>query len=115
MYNQRVIGILMVLAATLIASISQILLKHSANADHKSRCAEYLNIFVVLGYGLLLATTVINVFALRRIPLSMAVALDASGQVFVPILSCLFLREHLNIRKMLGMAVIIIGICIFAM
>lgn len=66
MYNQRVIGILMVLAATLIASISQILLKHSANADHKSRCAEYLNIFVVLGYGLLLATTVINVFALRR-------------------------------------------------
>ena len=114
MYNQRVIGILMVLAATLIASISQVLLKHSANAGHKSRCAEYLNIFVVLG-GLLLATTVINVFALRRIPLSMAVALDASGQVFVPILSCLFLREHLNKRKILGMAVIITGICIFAM
>ncbi len=114
MHNQRVIGILMVLAATLIASISQILLKYSANADHKSRCAEYLNIFVVLGYGLLLATTVINVFALRRIPLSMAVALDASGQVFVPVFSCLFLHERLNSKKILGMATIITGICIFA-
>ena len=114
MYNQRVIGILMVLAATLIASISQILLKHSANADHKSRCAEYLNIFVVLGYGLLLATTVINVFALRSIPLSMAVALDASGQVFVPILSYLFLHECPNWRKILGMATIIVGICMFS-
>jgi len=115
MDNQKIIGIGMVLAATLIASVSQILLKRSANAAHKSRYAEYLNIFVILGYGLLLATTVINVFALRRIPLSMAVALDASGQVFVPVLSCLFLHERLNRRKILGMTVIIVGICIFAM
>lgn len=67
-----------------------------------------------MGYFLLFGTTIINVFALRWVPLSLAVVLDASGQVFVPVLSRLFLNEQITRKKALGMAVIIVGIFVFS-
>ena len=114
MDDRQILGAALILGATLLASVSQVLLKRSANMQHAARYAEYLNVFVISGYFLLFCTTIINVFALRWVPLSLAVALDASGQIFVPLLSRIFLGEDICRKKILGMVVIIIGISIFS-
>ncbi len=101
------------LGSALIASVSQILLKKSAGRNHMTKLREYLNTLVISGYALLFCTTFINVLALRWVPLTLASALDASGQIFVPILSFLVLGEKISSRKLLGMAIIFIGILIF--
>ena len=115
MIYEYLFGILFVLGATLISSISQILLKKSADCQYTAKYTEYFNRLVIAGYTLLLCATFINVFALRWIPLSLAMALDASGQVFVPLMSYFFLREKMNRKKCIGMLIIIVGILIFSL
>lgn len=107
------LGVLLILGSVILAGVSQILLKISARRNYSSGLAEYLNPFVISGYFLLLTTTFLNLLALRWVPLSLASGLGASGQVVVPVLSFLILKEKISRRKMLGMALIIVGILIF--
>ncbi len=111
-YNY-VLGISLILLATFIASVSQIMLKKSAQQKYASQITEYVNPLVIGGYMLLLGTTLISVFALRFIPITLAAALDSTGQIFVPVLSFLILKEHINRRKLLGMVIILIGLMVY--
>lgn len=113
MKYEQLAGVGLMLGAALLAAISQILLKKSANRSYMTKMEEYLNPLVIGGYALLFCTTWISVLALRWLPLSMASALDVVGQIFVPALSFFALGERINRRKLLGMAVIVAGILIF--
>lgn len=103
----------MLLGGSVIASLSQILLKYAAGKRYTAKLNEYFNPFVICGYTLFLGTTFINVCALRFVPLSLASALDTAGQIFVPFFSYLILKEKVSRKKLGGMAVIIIGILMF--
>ena len=65
-----------------------------------------------LGYNCLCHLCVI---ALRFISLSLSTALAATGQVFVPLLSWLILKERISVQKALGMVAIIVGIIVFTL
>lgn len=106
-------GILLILFGVVIASLSRILLKYAAGIQYVTKISEYCNLYVVGGYMLFLITTFINVYALRFLPLSLASALDASGQVFVPLFSCFILKENINKKKLRGMFIIVVGILLF--
>ena len=107
------LGVSLILLATFITAVSQIMLKKSAQKTYKEQIAEYVNPLVIGGYILLLGTTLISVLALRFIPMTLAAALDSTGQIFVPMLSFLILKERINRQKLIGMAVIIIGLVIY--
>ena len=109
------IGIAFVLGSTSISAVSQVLLKVSARKKYASIWLEYMNPFVIIAYGLYFITTILSVQALRYIPLTLSTAFDASGQIFVPVMSYLFLQEKISKRKCLGMGIIILGIIIFAL
>ena len=109
------LGVGLVLTGTFITAISQIMLKKSAQHNYNNQLAEYINPLVVGGYALLLGTTLITVLALRYIPMSLAAALDSTGQIFVPVLSFLILKEHINRQKLIGMLIIILGLVIYFM
>ncbi len=113
MDRELLTGILILLGGVVIASLSQILLKYAAERQYDDKRSEYFNPFVIGGYALFLGVTFLNVYALRFIPLSLASALDASGQIFVPLFSWLILKERISWEKMKGMAVIIFGILLF--
>lgn len=113
MGSKQIIGSLMMLGSVFAASVSQVLLKKSAMTNCSGQLREYLNPLVASGYALLLCTTLVNVLALRWIPLSLASALDASGQIFVPLLSGLVLKEAISRQKLVGMLTIGVGILIF--
>jgi drug/metabolite transporter (DMT)-like permease len=102
------------LTGTFVSAASQILLKLSATQKHKGIIAEYLNVKVVSAYIFFFGATLCTVFSYRWMPLSWGAILDSFGYFFITILSILFLKERLTIKKVSGMIVIILGVILYA-
>ncbi len=101
--------------AVFVASVSQILLKQSAQSEHKNFIYKFLNWRVILGYVLLLGTTVINVFAYRGVELKVTPMIESTGIIWVTILAACFLGERPTKRTLLSIAVTIVGIIVFSL
>ena len=115
MENKIMIGVIFVLCAQIVTAISQVLLKKAAGKTYSVWWRSYANPFVIIAYSLFVVTTLLNIIALRYVPLSLSAALAASAQIFVPVLSFLCLRERISKRKLSGMAIIVLGIIIFSL
>lgn len=109
------ISYLLAFLAVFVASVSQILLKQSAQREHKNIIFKFLNWRVILGYALLFGTTVINVFAYRGVELKVTPVIDATGIIWVTVLAALLLGERPTKRAILSIAVTIVGIIIFSL
>lgn len=53
-------------------------------------------------------------YTLKVVPLSMAAILEASGYIFVTVLSRIFLKERISRQKLAGLMVIMIGLLIYS-
>lgn len=96
-----------------VASMAQIVLKKSAKKEHTNLIKEYLNLNVILGYGMLFGSTFITIYALSQIELSLGAALESLGYIFVAILSYIFLKEKSTMKQIIGYACIICGVLLF--
>ncbi len=105
--------IVLFLTAVFITSISQIILKMSANKKHGNIIKEYLNVPVISAYGLFFSATFITVFSYTYLPLSTGVVLGATGYLWVSLFGVLWLKEKINKKKIFGLLLIIVGIFIF--
>ncbi|MCM1054520.1 MAG: DMT family transporter [Bacteroides sp.] len=105
----------LIIGGALISSFSQILLKKSAQKTYESKIKEYLNPLVIIAYVLFFGCTFLGMYALKVVPLSMSPILEASGYVFVAILSYIFFKEKLTKKQLIGMALIISGIVIYTL
>ena len=106
-------GIAIFLGSVLVASISQIMLKKSADRKYDRWIDEYLNFRVIFAYGLFFLSSLLTVYAYKFVPLSLGPVLEASGYVFVSVMGYFILKEKIGKRKFLGLVVIIAGIVIF--
>ena len=106
-------GIAIFLGSVLVASISQIMLKKSADRKYDRWIDEYLNFRVIFAYGLFFISSLLTVYAYKFVPLSLGPVLEASGYVFVSVMGYFILKEKIGKRKFLGLVVIIAGIVIF--
>ncbi len=100
-------------SAVLISSISRIFLKKAANREYKNIVREYLNPYVILGYGLLFGSTILMIFSYKGVAFKNGPVIEALGFVLVVIWGKIFLKEKITIRKLIGNLVIIFGIIIF--
>lgn len=107
------IYILVFLLSVLVSSLSQILLKKSADKQYKDIISEYLNLKVISAYLLFFLSTIITVVAYKHVSLSMGAILEASGYIFVTILGRIFLKEKITRRKITGLSVILLGLIVF--
>ena len=105
--------VLIFLVSVFISSVSQILLKTSANKIYDSKIKEYLNIKVIFAYGIFFLSSLITVYAYKFVPLSFGGILESSGYIFVTILGYIFLHEKINKKKIFGLLIIMIGIILF--
>lgn len=103
---------LMVLSVV-IAAVSQLLLKISANKKHDSFIKEYLNPYVITGYGLLFCSTILTILAFKGIDYRNGPVIESLGYLFVLVLCKIFLKEKINLKSILGNFVIILGIVIY--
>ncbi len=99
--------------SVLIASMSQVLLKKSTMNTHRSVLGEYLNRYVLLGYGLLFASMLLTVYAYSGMPYKNGPVIESLGNVLVLVLGYYVFGERISVRKLVGIACIIIGIFIF--
>lgn len=111
--SKETLYILIFILSVMVASVSQILLKTSADREYEKWYQEYLNVKVIIAYGMFFISTVITVLAYKYVPLSLGPVLESTGYIFVALLGYFVLKEKIPARKMLGMIVIIIGIVIF--
>ncbi len=93
-----------------ISSVSQIILKSSADKKYDNKLLEYLNPRVIIAYGIFFLATLVTVYAYKGIPLSLGPILETTGYLWVSLLGYFILKEKISRRKMLGLAVVIIGI-----
>lgn len=97
-----------------ISSVSQIVLKKSAQKEYTNKIREYLNVRVIFAYMIFFGATLCSILAFKSIPLSLGPILESAGYIFVAVLSWLFLKEKITKKKMLGLALIVIGIIVYA-
>ncbi len=103
------------LVSVFISSVSQIMLKKSAQKKYSSKIKEYLNPFVIIAYILFFGCTLVSMYALKVVPLSMSPVIETAGYIFVALLSFLFLKEKLTKKQLTGMVLIIVGIVVFSL
>ena len=113
--SELTVYICIFIVSVFLSSVSQIMLKLSAQKSYGSRLKEYLNPLVIVAYVLFFGCTLITLYALKVVPLSMSPVLEASGYIFVAALSRIFLKEKISKKKMLGLGVIICGILVYSL
>ena len=109
------ISYLLAFSSVFVASVSQILLKQSAQMEHKNVILKFLNWRVIVSYGLLLGTTVINVFAYRGVELKVTPMIESTGIIWVTILAVCFLKEKPTRSAVLSILITIFGIIVFSL
>lgn len=103
-------GVIIYLVTPLVSAVSQLILKKAADNPKYTGLRFYLNPPVILAYALFFGCMLLNVFALRTLDLTVASVLEASGYLYVMLLSYFFLKEKITRRKLIGNLVIVLGI-----
>lgn len=108
------ISVCVLLFSVLISAISQIILKKAANKTYKNTIAEYVNPMVIGAYGMFFLSTLLTMFALKYVPLSLQPILESTSYLYVTVLGYFFLKERFTKRKAAGLALILVGILVFS-
>jgi drug/metabolite transporter (DMT)-like permease len=99
----------------LISSLSQILLKKSANESDDTFFQMYFNWRVILAYTIFFISTIISLIAYKYIPLSFGVVIEVTEYAFIALFSYLLLKERISKSKLTGLILIVLGVIIFTL
>ena len=105
--------VFLLILAVLVSSISQIILKKSSSKTYDSVLKEYLNVYVITGYVLMVISTVLVVLGLKGVPYKNEPIIESLGYLFVMILSNRLLGEKITKKKVLGNVLILVGIAVY--
>ena len=103
---------LFAIAAVLISSASQVLLKKKANKAPKRFLDKFLNAPVILSYILLFSSMLLNSLALRRMDMAVLPCITATSFLWIMLLSAIFLGEKPTKRKIVGVGMILLGVIV---
>lgn len=108
--------VILLIVSVIVASFAQILLKKSSMRTYSSRIREYLNAYVIIGYGMMFLSLFMTMIAYKgfknfaNVPL-----LESLGYAVVMVLGYFFFKEKITLRKVLGIALILGGIFVYNM
>lgn len=107
------IYMLVMFLAVSAASISQLLLKKSAMKTYASIIKEYVNPLVIGGYAILILSMFLTIYAYSGMDYKNGPIIESFGNVIVLVLGYLFFREKLRMKKLIGIALIMVGMAVF--
>jgi len=99
--------------SVVLAALSQVLLKKSALKEHEGFLKEYLNPYVIGGYGLTGISMLLTIFAFRGMEYKNGPIIESLGFVLVMFFGLFIFKEKLTKRKLIGTGLILCGIFIF--
>lgn len=112
--SKTVLYSLILLAGVFISAVSQVMLKKAAQKEYDSPIKEYLNPLVISAYALFFGTTLLSMIAYKEIPLSLGPILEATSYIYITAFGVLLFKEKLDRRRVLSLALIILGIAVYA-
>lgn len=104
---------LILIASVMVASFAQVLLKKSAEKTYASPLREYLNLYVICGYGLMFLSMFMTITSYKGLDFTNVSVIESLGYVMVMFLGYVFFKEKITKRKLLGMVIILTGIFIY--
>lgn len=111
--NHLHLSYLLVLFSVFISAVAQILLKKSANRIHEKKIYEYLNGYVICAYLILFSAMLINVFALKYVPVSAMPILESTSYLYVALFGVVLFKEKLTRTTKIGLTVIFLGVILY--
>ena len=115
--KKRRISLLLVFTCTIVGAAAQVLIKQGAG--HLTQpgfigavIGMFTNLPLFAGYCLYGINTVLFVLALREGELSLLYPIIALTYVWVSILSIYYFHESMNVLKVAGLVVIVVGVAI---
>lgn len=99
--------------AVIVSSASQMLLKKGATKKYDSVIREYLNPWVISGYGLMVVSTLCVIFAYRGVAYKNGAIIESLGYLLIMFLGRIFFGEKITPKKMIGNLVILAGVLVF--
>ena len=111
---QGMIYYLLVVFSVLAAAGAQMLLKQGAKKEYSSFWRQYLNPWVIGGYGIMGASLLLNIFCLSHgVQVKEVSITESLSYLFVPCLSWIFFKERITWRKAGAIVVIMVGVGVF--
>ena len=105
---------LLVILSVLAAAGAQMLLKQGARKEYPSFLWQYLNPWVISGYGIMGASLLLNIFCLSHgVEVKEVSIIESLSYLFVPVLSWLLFKETITWHKAGAIAIIMIGVMVF--
>lgn len=104
---------IILIISVLISTCSQILLKKASNIEYSSKIKEYLNWRVIAGYTIMVISTILTIIAFRGLDYKNGPIIESLGYIFILFLGRWFLQEKITKKKVIGNALILIGIAVF--
>ncbi len=104
---------LLYVCSVTLAAVSQILLKKSALKEHDGFLKEYVNPYVIGGYGLTGISMLLTILAFRGMEYKNGPIIESLGYILVMLFGIFIFREKLTKRKCIGTALILAGIFVY--
>ena len=101
--------VLILVFSVFVASCSQILLKIASGKEHDSIIKEYWNPQVIIGSGMMFASTILTILAFKGLDYKNGPIIESVGYIFIMILSRIFLKEKISIKERICIGTIIIS------
>ena len=104
---------ILIIVSVINASFSQLLLKKASLEHHDSFLAEYFNVKVIVGYIMMVISTILTILALTKLEYKNAPIIESLGYILILGLGHIFLKEKMTVRKVIGNLIILVGILVF--
>ena len=105
--------ILVAIGAGIIAAFSQVLLKKSSNITYDSFIRQYLNFYVIAGYGLTFISMLLMIVAYSGMPFKYGAIIESLMYIYAMILGRFFFGEPITSKKVIGNLIIVAGVIVF--
>lgn len=107
--------LMIMFSMTFFTAFSQVLLKKSTSKEYKHPIYEYLNWRVILAYAIFFGVLLVNTYAYTQVDMKYGSVIDAFSYVFVLLLSYGLLQEKVTKGKIIGNALIVVGIVVYTL
>ncbi len=104
----------LVILSVFAAACAQMLLKQGARKNYVGFWRQYLNPWVIGGYGIMACSLVLNIFCMSRgVQVKEVSVIESLSYLFVPCLAFVLFGERITWRKGVAIAIVISGVIIF--
>lgn len=104
----------LVILSVFAAACAQMLLKQGARQGYVGFWQQYINPWVIGGYGIMACSLVLNIFCMSRgVQVKEVSVIESLSYLFVPCLAFVLFGERITWRKGVAIAIVISGVIIF--